>query len=104
MGDLTSSEVSWWAVHQFVQQVLSTVGSWPTVGSTAWCQLDDDDPAKIAAIFDAAQHWALRLEAWQIAKVQASQSISAAVDCKAIARDVINYEARQAIRIPRRAS
>src|SRR6478736_3987189 len=52
-------------------------GGWPTVGTPQWCALDDDDPAKLAALFDAAQHWGLRIEACQQAYSDASSEISA---------------------------
>ena len=60
---LTSSQqVSFWSVHEHVNPTLAQAGSWPTLASPEWCALADDDPAKTAALFDAAQHWALRLE------------------------------------------
>lgn len=75
---ISARAVSWWEVHDFIAPVLDRVGSWPMVGSVAWQQLPDDDPRKIAAIFDAARHWALRVEMTQEARCEASQAISVA--------------------------
>lgn len=52
-SSVSSRAVSFWAVHTFVQPVLTRVGSWPMVGSVEWQQLDDDDPRKIASLFSA---------------------------------------------------
>ena len=49
-------------------------------GTPAWCALDDTDPVKLAALLDAAQHWALRVETCQTAECEASHAISAAFD------------------------
>ena len=57
-------------------------------GTPAWCALGDDDPAKLAALLDAAQHHALRVENCQQAKCEASREISAAADWPAIAREL----------------
>jgi hypothetical protein len=62
------------------------------VGTPAWCALDDDAPAKIAALFDAAQHWALRLETCQEARCEASQAVSAAEDWSWVAGRVRDAE------------
>ncbi len=84
---MTSQQVAWWEVHEHVAPVLEAVGSWPTVGTPAWCARPDDDPAKLAALFDAARHWALRLEACQQAQCQASRAVSAAADWSAVATE-----------------
>lgn len=57
-------------------------------GTPAWCALDDGDPVKTAALLDAAQHWALRVETCQQAACDASREISAAEDWSAIAQHV----------------
>jgi hypothetical protein len=56
------------------------------VGTPAWCLLADDDPAKQAAIFDAARHWALRLEMCQEARIDAADRISLAVPWPEVAQ------------------
>lgn len=87
-ADHGSRQVSWWDVHEYVQPLLTGTGSWPMVGTPEWCDLADDDPAKRAAIFDAAQHWALRIETSQAATAEASHDISTAADWPAIAQHI----------------
>jgi hypothetical protein len=100
--DATASrQVSWWSVHEHVQPLLDSVGSWPTVGTPAWCALGDDDPVKLAAIYDAAQHWALRVDTCQAAIAETSRDISAAADWPAIANQIRRH--REAY-IPRRVA
>jgi hypothetical protein len=73
---IQSSQVSWWAVHECVQPYLDAAGPLPMAGSPQWCDLDDTDPVKVAALFDAAQHWALRVETCQEHLAEASRDIS----------------------------
>jgi hypothetical protein len=88
---VSSQQVSWWSVREYVRPVLLRAGSWPMVGTPEWCGLADDDPRKIAAVFDAASHWALRVELCQEAQCQASQAISADADWAAIAQHISNH-------------
>jgi hypothetical protein len=74
-------------VHEFVTTKLERVESWPMAGTPAWCALDDRDPAKWAALLDAAQHHALRIETAQETQAQTSRDVSAAADWPAIARE-----------------
>ena len=83
---MTSRQVSWWAVHEHVQPALDAAGEWPMAGTPAWCVLPDGDPVKLAALLDAAQQWALRLDALQEAQCEVSRAISAAADWSAVAR------------------
>jgi len=83
-----SRQVSFWSVHQFVEPLLTAVGTWPMAGSVEWCLLDDDDPVKVAALYDAAQHWALHLELNQEARAEASKAVSGAADWPKIAREI----------------
>jgi hypothetical protein len=83
-----SQQVSWWSVREFVAPILARVGSWPAAGTPAWCALDDTNPAKQAALYDAAQHWALRIDTCETAMAEASRDISAAADWPAIAREI----------------
>lgn len=85
---LASQMVAWWSVHEYVTPLLERVGSWPMAGSPGWCLLDDDDPIKLAALFEFAQHHALRIETAQQAKCEASRAISDAADWSAIAKYV----------------
>jgi hypothetical protein len=84
----SSQQVAWWSVHVFVAERLERVGDWPMAGTPAWCALADDDPAKSAALLDAAQHWALRVETCQEAHCDASRQVSDAVDWSALAREI----------------
>jgi hypothetical protein len=88
---LASQQVSWWAVHEFAQPCLNATESWPAAGTPAWCDLADDDPIKWAALLDAAQHWALRIETCQEASVNASHAISAAENWGARAAAIQQY-------------
>ncbi|HSS25895.1 MAG TPA: DUF2742 domain-containing protein [Mycobacterium sp.] len=88
-GAATSSQaVSWWSVHEFVTPLLAEAESWPLAGSPEWCDLEDTDPRKVAALFDGAQHWALRLETCQEQLAEASRDVSAAADWSAIATEI----------------
>lgn len=81
---LTSQQVSWWSVHLYVEPVLQRISEWPMLGTPTWCDLPDDSRPKLAAIFDAAQHWALRLESCQHSLSRAAEDISAANDWHAV--------------------
>ena len=85
-----SQQVNWLTVHEYVIPVLDRVKAWPMAGTPAWCLLDDREPAKMAALYDAAQHWALRVESCQAARCEAGKDIAAAADWAAVARDVRN--------------
>jgi hypothetical protein len=82
--------VSWWSVHEWVEAPSADVESWPTAGTPDWCELDDIDPRKVAALFDAAQHWALRLETSQQHLAEASRDVAAGADWPAIASDILH--------------
>ncbi len=85
---IASQQVSWWDVHEFVAPTLAAAGSWPAAGTPEWCALDDDDPAKTAALLDAARHHALRVETCQVAECEASHTISTAADWSAIGQHI----------------
>jgi hypothetical protein len=85
---MSSAAVSFWSVHEHVTEFLESVGTWPMLGSVEWRNLDADHPAKLAAIFDAAQHWALRIEMAQEARAEASRAISDAADWASIGREI----------------
>ncbi|GLE53732.1 DUF2742 domain-containing protein [Mycobacterium montefiorense] len=90
---IQSRQVAWFEVHLLVAPWLATVDSWPVAGTPAWCALDDHDPAKWAAVLDAAQHAVLHWDASQQARADASREISAAADWSAIARSIADREA-----------
>jgi hypothetical protein len=85
---VSSQQVSWWDVHLFVEPLLAEVGDWPMAGTPEWCALDDDDPAKTAALLDAARHWILRVETRQAAECAASSDVSAAADWGQIGQQI----------------
>lgn len=95
----SAAAVSFWSVHEHIEPFLAEVGSFPMAGTPAWCQLDDDDPAKLAALLDAACHWALRVETCQQALADASREVSAAADWSELADDI---RRRRGAYIPRR--
>jgi hypothetical protein len=88
MSTVTSQQVSWWSVHEFVGAVLDQANSWPMLGTPAWCSLAHDDPRKWAALLDGAQHHALRLELNQEARAEAAKAVSRAADWPQIAREI----------------
>jgi hypothetical protein len=79
----TSRQVNWLTVHNYVEPTLKAVGSWPMVGTPEWVQAPT--PIKLASIFDAARHWALRIDINQCAMAEASHDVSAAADWKSVA-------------------
>lgn len=82
-----SNQVSWWTVHGYVAPLLEMVEQWPTVGTPEWCALNSG-PVRLAAIYDAAQHWALRLELNQEAHAEASRAISGALNWAEVSREI----------------
>lgn len=95
---ILSSQVDWYDVHLYAKPLLESVGSWPMVGTPGWRYLADDDPAKLAAVCDASQHWALRVATSQEAMAEASRAISNAADWKAVANRLVN---QSSVYIPR---
>jgi hypothetical protein len=85
-----SQQVDWWAVHCYVSSLLDRVGSWPMAGTVEWRDLPAEDPRKIAALFDAARHHALRVDTAQHAQIQAGEAISATENWSALARATHN--------------
>ena len=83
---IESRTVDWWSVHLYVEPTLEEVGSWPLVGSLPWQHLPTDDPAKLAAIFDAARHWALRVDVCQEQLAEASKAVAASADWTTVGR------------------
>jgi hypothetical protein len=86
-NSMTSQQVSWWDVHQWVVPRLERVGTWPLLGTPAWVLLDDRDPVKWAAVLDGGQHHALRLELNQEAFAEASRAVASAADWAKLSRE-----------------
>uniref|UniRef100_UPI003365A018 DUF2742 domain-containing protein n=1 Tax=Mycolicibacterium sp. TUM20985 TaxID=3023370 RepID=UPI003365A018 len=92
--------MSWWEVRTFVEAAIQQAGvtSWPAAGTPAWCALSGGDPRKWAALFDDAQHWALRVDTAQEAMAEASRDLSSAADWSAANRYVTTHNAFYAAR------
>lgn len=83
---MSARSVSWWSVHEFVTGVTDGVGEYPVAGTPEWCDLDDDDDRKLAAVLDAGQHHALRMETAQEALADASRAVAASCDWSEVGR------------------
>jgi hypothetical protein len=94
--------VAWFEVHQFVAELVAGVAPRPPAGTPAWCALADDDPRKLAAVLELGVHMALKIDAEQTARAEASQAVSSAADWTAVARTT--RTGRGAAYIPRRRS
>ncbi|WP_235661592.1 DUF2742 domain-containing protein [Mycobacteroides abscessus] len=81
----TSRQVSWLTVHEFVQPHIEVAGPFPVAGTVAWQLLSGAEPGKWAALLDAAQHYALRLDVEQEAAIAARRAISQSQDWGAVA-------------------
>jgi hypothetical protein len=95
---VSSRQVSWWSVHQWVAERLADLDDWPMAGTPEWCELDDTDPRKVAALFDGAQHWSLRVETCQQQLAEASHDVSQGADWSSIADEM---RRRHKVYIPR---
>jgi hypothetical protein len=93
-----SQQVSWWSVHELVGAVLNQINDWPMLGTPAWCSLTHEDPRKWAALLDASQHWALRVETAQMARGEASRAVSDAVDWPKVSRELLQLASFRAAR------
>lgn len=89
----SSTEVSFRVVHDFVRRLIGHLTDIPLLGTPAWCELDDDDERKLAAVLDGGQHHALRLELNQTARAEAGSDVAGAADWKAIAQEAAELAA-----------
>jgi Protein of unknown function (DUF2742) len=96
----SSQQADWFSVYLFVEPLLARRRSWPAAGTTEWAALADDDPRKMAAVLDAGVHWALRIDATQVALAQAQLDVSEAADWTSLANSI--YRGRGSAYIPRR--
>ena len=97
---LASKSVDWWSVHEFVVPLLNEVGSWPLAGSPLWVALDDNDPMKTAALYDAARHHALRVDTRQEVLAQTSREVHGGDDWRRVGGQILQRSPR--IYIPRK--
>ena len=96
MSDVGSRQVNWLTAHRFALPHLTQVGTWPMIGTPAWQALERFAPQKWAAILDAAQHWALRIQLNQEAVADAAHAISAATDWSKVAKEISEIRAAHA--------
>jgi hypothetical protein len=87
MTGISSRSVRWETVHAYVEPVLARHPGWPMVGTDAWEQADD--PTRVAALFDAARHWALHVENCQRAAADASKAVAASADWPSLAKRIV---------------
>ncbi|WP_234797769.1 DUF2742 domain-containing protein [Mycolicibacterium neoaurum] len=99
---IVTRAVDWFPVHRLVAPILHTVESWPAAGTLPWQHLADTDPAKWAAVLDAARYGALHMQLRREALIEASHDVAAAADWPAIARAL--RAGRGPAYIPRKAS
>ncbi|KSU59648.1 MULTISPECIES: DUF2742 domain-containing protein [unclassified Gordonia (in: high G+C Gram-positive bacteria)] len=90
-----SGHVDWDAVRAYVHRVLADVThtGLPVAGTPEWCQLHDDDPAKLAALVIAGSRWVLEEEIAEInwqrdALKRASIAVAQARDWAQVARRI----------------
>lgn len=79
-GNPSSQEVSWWATHEFITELVAHTANLPAAGTPAWSALSDDNPTKLIALAVAGEHHVLRVETAQIAAAEASRDIAEAND------------------------
>ncbi len=86
---MSSRQVAWWPVHEFISALVGQVNALPVAGTPAWCSLSDDDPRKLLALAVAGEHHVLRVEVAQAAMADASREISGAAPWSALAQRVV---------------
>lgn len=75
-----STQVAWTAVLEFVQRRGIDPTTVVTAGTPAWCELPDTCPDKLAAVLAAGVHHALRIDAEQTIRAEASRAVAATPD------------------------
>jgi hypothetical protein len=85
---VSARSVSWWSVHEYVTEFIGTLTEWPMAGTPEWCDLDDYEPRKLAAVLIAGSHHALRVETAQETNAEASKAVAAAADWRGIAEEI----------------
>lgn len=85
----SSQEVSWWATHMFVTELVAQANTaLPWAGTPAWRALDDADPRKLLALAVAGEHHVLQVEIGQEARAQAAEDVHGGEDWTEVARQV----------------
>lgn len=75
-----STQVAWAEVLRFVADRGIDPTRVLTAGTPAWCELPDDHPDKLAAVLAAGVHHALRIDAEQTIRAEASRAVAATPD------------------------
>lgn len=101
---IVTRAVDFLEVHRLVAPILTQIESWPAAGTLPWQQLANTDPAKWAAILDAARYGALHMQLRQEHLADAGKKIAASREWADVCADSRRHA--QAIRsgayIPRR--
>lgn len=86
-GSPASQEVSWWATHIFITELVAqSNATLPWAGTPSWRALDDRDPRKLLALALAGEHHVLRVETAQHAVAEAGEAISGAANWSSVAQ------------------
>lgn len=72
------------AVRAWAAPILDTHSGTPTLGSSAWCELDDDDPLRVVAAVRAGVAWVV--ETWSLPERLAADLRAADLDVVARVR------------------
>lgn len=97
---LGSQQVSFTPVLEFWRAVVAqaNVGPLPWPGTPSWCAMSDNNPQKLLALAEFGVHHAVRVEAAQAARADASKAISGAADWLRISREVRHHSEFRASR------
>jgi hypothetical protein len=92
--------VSFTPVIEFWRAVVTQAncGPLPWPGTPSWCSLADGDPRKVLALAEFGVHHAVRVEAAQTARADASRAISGAADWSQVSREVRQHSEFRAAR------
>lgn len=77
-GSPASRQISWWPVYEYLRNHGYALTGHPIPGTPQWCELDDDDPAKLNAIVAYGLFFTLHLDTHQEALADASKTVAAA--------------------------
>lgn len=86
-------EVSWEPVHTFVGRLLAGRHTTIIAGTPEWCELPDEDPAKLVALITAGSRWALEAELEELdrrrnAAKHAAIEVATALDWTRVAKRI----------------
>ena len=103
-------DVRWQPVQDFLRR-LPVRHVQIVAGTPEWCELDDADPAKLAAVLVAGSRWALHCEIERLAhrrhaQKEAALEVAQALDWSRVAKQVRDRDQahRSGAYIPRRSA